>query len=58
MAPPARPEAELIELARRDGGDAYVALALDGALVLSQTAPESAVRRDDPETGLVTTLLR
>jgi trimeric autotransporter adhesin len=35
-----------------------VAFAPDGALVFSQTAPEPAVRRVDPETGLVTTLLR
>jgi sugar lactone lactonase YvrE len=35
-----------------------VALAPDGALVFSQTAPEPAVRRVDPETGLVATLVR
>jgi hypothetical protein len=35
-----------------------VALAPDGALVFSQTAPEPAVRRVDPVTGLVTTLVR
>lgn len=35
-----------------------VAIAPDGALVFSQTEPEPAVRRVDPETGLVTTLVR
>lgn len=35
-----------------------VALAPDGALIFSQTQPEPAVRRVDPATGLVTTLLR
>lgn len=35
-----------------------VAVAPDGALVFSQTEPEPAVRRVDPATGLVTTLLR
>jgi sugar lactone lactonase YvrE len=35
-----------------------VAVAPDGALVFSQTEPEPAVRRVDPETGLVTTILR
>jgi sugar lactone lactonase YvrE len=35
-----------------------IAIAPDGALVFSQTEPEPAVRRVDPETGLVTTLVR
>jgi streptogramin lyase len=35
-----------------------VALAPDGALIVSQTEPEPAVRRIDPETGIITTLLR
>lgn len=35
-----------------------VAVAPDGALLLSQAEPEPAVRRVDPETGIVTTLFR
>ena len=35
-----------------------IALAPDGALILSQTEPEPAVRRIDLETGIITTLLR
>jgi len=35
-----------------------VAFAPDGALVFSQTAPEPAVRRVDPESGRVATLVR
>lgn len=49
-----------------DGGPALeagilpsdVALAPDGALIVSQTEPEPAVRRIDLETGIITTLLR
>jgi streptogramin lyase len=49
-----------------DGGDAReagllpsdVALALDGALIVSQTEPEAAIRSVDPNTGAITTLLR
>ena len=35
-----------------------IALAPDGALILSQTEPEPAVRRIDLDTGIITTLLR
>ena len=35
-----------------------VALAPDGAILFSQSEPEPAVRRVDPETGIVTTLFR
>jgi len=35
-----------------------VALAPDGALIVSQTEPDAAIRRVDPATGVVTTLLR
>ena len=35
-----------------------VAFAPDGALLFSQSEPEPAVRRVDPETGVVTTILR
>jgi hypothetical protein len=35
-----------------------VALAPDGAVIVSQTEPEPAVRRIDLETGIITTLLR
>jgi streptogramin lyase len=35
-----------------------VAFAPDGALLFSQTEPEPAVRRVDPEIGVVTTLFR
>ncbi len=34
------------------------AVAADGALIFSQSQPEPAVRRVDPETGVVTTLMR
>ena len=35
-----------------------IAFATDGALLFSQSEPEPAVRRVDPETGVVTTILR
>jgi trimeric autotransporter adhesin len=35
-----------------------IAFAPDGALLFSQSEPEPAVRRVDPETGVVTTILR
>ena len=35
-----------------------IAFAPDGALLFSQSQPEPAVRRVDPETGVVTTILR
>ena len=35
-----------------------VALAPDGAILFSQSEPEPAVRRVDPETGIVSTLFR
>ena len=35
-----------------------VAFAPDGALLFSQSEPEPAVRRVDPVTGVVTTILR
>ena len=35
-----------------------IAFARDGALLFSQSEPEPAVRRVDPETGVVTTILR
>ena len=35
-----------------------IAFASDGALLFSQSEPEPAVRRVDPETGVVTTILR
>jgi streptogramin lyase len=35
-----------------------IAFAPDGALLFSQSEPEAAVRRVDPETGVVTTILR
>jgi streptogramin lyase len=49
-----------------DGGSALAAgilpsdvvLTEDGALIVSQTEPEPAIRRVDPETGVITTLLR
>lgn len=35
-----------------------IAFAPDGALLFSQSQPEPAVRRVDPETGVVSTILR
>ena len=35
-----------------------VALAPDGALIVSQIEPTAAIRRVDPDTGVITTLLR